>query len=180
MLDAYSRGGLDYQYCHYGSSRLLFRGPAAKTEGPYVAALGGSTTFGKFVTQPWPVLLEKVTGLRTVNLGCMHAGATAFVDDPTLISICSHARATVLQITGAHCLDNSYYSLHPRRNDRFIDATTKLGSMPLPWTMLRPIASKNPGPTLFTYGPPRWWRGMESRPGTRGCPMPMLDLKGTV
>ena len=126
MLDAYSRGGLDYQYCHYGSSRLLFRGPEAETDGSYVVALGGSATFGKFVCQPWPVLLEKVTGLRMVNLGCMHAGATAFADDPSLISICSKARATVLHITGAHCLDNSFYSLHPRRNDRFIDATPKL------------------------------------------------------
>lgn len=126
MLDAYSRGGLDYQYCHYGRSRLLFRGPEAETTEPYVAALGGSATFGKFVRQPWPFLLERVTGLQIVNLGCMHAGATAFVDDPSLISICSKAQATVLQITGAHCLDNSYYSLHPRRNDRFIDATTRL------------------------------------------------------
>ncbi len=129
MLDAYSRGGLDYQFCRYGTSRLLFRGPAAETSGPYIAALGGSATFGKFVRQPWPELLEKVTGTRAINLGCMHAGATAFADDPSLISICSKARATVLHITGAHCLDNSFYSLHPRRNDRFIDATPRLRAL---------------------------------------------------
>lgn len=129
MLDAYSRGGLDYRHCRYGTSRLAFRGPEARAESPYVAALGGSATFGKFVAQPWPVLLEKVTGVRTVNLGCMHAGATTFADDASLMSICSGAEAVVVQITGAHCLDNSHYSLHPRRNDRFIDATPKLRAL---------------------------------------------------
>lgn len=129
MLDAYSRGGLDYRHCRYGTSRLVFRGPEARTESPYIVALGGSATFGKFVAQPWPALLERITGVRTVNLGCMHAGATAFADDVSLMSICSGAEATVLQITGAHCLDNSHYSLHPRRNDRFIDTTAKLRAL---------------------------------------------------
>ncbi|MDJ1008882.1 MAG: DUF6473 family protein [Paracoccaceae bacterium] len=129
MLDAYSRGGLDYHLCRYGTSRLLFRGPAAETEGRYLAALGGSATFGKFVVQPWPVLLERITGAQVVNLGCMHAGATAFADDRSLITICNRAQAAILHITGAHCLDNSYYTLHPRRNDRFIDATPKLRAL---------------------------------------------------
>ena len=129
MLDACSRGGLDYGHCRYGTSRLRFRGPPARAARPYTVALGGSATFGKFVAQPWPRLLEKLTGVRTVNLGCMHAGATAFADDASLMSICSGAEATVLQITGAHCLDNSHYSLHPRRNDRFIDATAKLRAL---------------------------------------------------
>lgn len=126
MLDAYSRSALDYRQCRYGTSRLVFRGPPARAESPYVAALGGSGTFGKFVVQPWPVLLEKLTGFPSVNLGCMHAGATAFADDPSLIDICSRSQVTVLHIAGAHCLDNLFYSLHPRRNDRFIAPTQRL------------------------------------------------------
>ncbi|MEL7460997.1 MAG: DUF6473 family protein [Pseudomonadota bacterium] len=129
MLDSHSRGGLHYQHCYYGSSRLAFRGPEVPLDGDYVAVLGGNATFGKFVPQPYPELLDKVSGIRTVNLGCMHAGMTAFVDDPSLIDICSHARATIIQITGAHCLDNVFYSLHPRRNDRFIDATARLRAL---------------------------------------------------
>lgn len=126
MLEAYSRGGLHYQHCFYGASRLAFRGPEVEPAGDYVAVLGGNATFGKFVSQPYPELLTNVTGLPTINLGCMQAGMTAFADDPTLMEICSRARATVVQITGAHCLDNAYYSLHPRRNDRFIDAMPRL------------------------------------------------------
>ena len=129
MLEAYSRGGLHYQQCYYGSSRLAFRGPEVPLDGEYLAVLGGNATFGKFVSQPYPELLDRVLGVRTVNLGCMHAGMTAFADDPSLIRICSRARATVLQITGAHCLDNVYYSLHPRRNDRFVDATARLRAL---------------------------------------------------
>lgn len=126
MLESYSRGGLHYEQCYYGASRLAFRGPEVAPEGDYFAVIGGNATFGKFVPQPYPELLTEATGLPTVNLGCMHAGMTAFVDDPSLIRICSNARATIIQITGAHCLDNMYYSLHPRRNDRFIDAMPRL------------------------------------------------------
>ncbi|MEL7025928.1 MAG: DUF6473 family protein [Pseudomonadota bacterium] len=126
MLHAYSRSGLHYQRCYYGTSRLEFRGPEVRPEGDYVAVVGGNATFGKFVSLPYPELLQRVTGVPTVNLGCMHAGMTAFADDPSLIEICSNALVTVIQITGAHCLDNVYYRLHPRRNDRFIDATAKL------------------------------------------------------
>lgn len=126
MYDAYSRGSLHYQQCFYGSSRLAFRGPEVPLDGDYVAVLGGNATFGKFVSQPYPELLDRVSGVRTVNLGCMHAGMTAFADDPSLLNICSKARVTIVQLTGAHCLDNAYYSLHPRRNDRFINATPRL------------------------------------------------------
>jgi hypothetical protein len=129
MLDAYSRGGPGHESCRYGDSRLAFRGPQTEPAGTYIAALGGSATFGKHVELPWPALLGRIARVRCVNLGSMHAGATAFADDPSLLEICSGARVTVLQMTGAHCLDNVYYSLHPRRNDRFIDATAKLRAL---------------------------------------------------
>ncbi len=129
MLETYSRGGLHYQRCFYGTSRMAFRGPVVPLSGDYLAILGGNATFGKFVPQPYPELLSMVTGTKTVNLGCMHAGMTAFADDPSLMAICSKACATVVQITGAHCLDNVFYSLHPRRNDRFIEAMPALRAL---------------------------------------------------
>lgn len=129
MLDAYSQGGPGHELCRYADSRLTFRGPQTEPVGTYVAALGGSATFGKYVELPWPALLGRVARVRCVNLGCMHAGASAFADDPTVHAICSGARVTVLQMTGAHCLDNIYYSLHPRRNDRFVNATAKLRAL---------------------------------------------------
>lgn len=129
MLDSYSAGGLDYRRCHYGSSRLAFRGPKRRPKADYIAFLGGSATFGKYVERPFPDLLSELLGIETVNLGCMHAGVTAFADNPSLIEIGSRARACVLQITGAHAIENGYFALHPRRNDRFIDARRRLRTL---------------------------------------------------
>lgn len=126
MLETYERVGLDYELCHYGASRLAFRGPEKAPDGPYIAVLGGNATFGKFVAQPYPELMESITGIPSLNLGCMHAGAAAFADDQSVLDICSAAVLTVVQITGAQGLDNAYYCLHPRRNDRFVAALPKL------------------------------------------------------
>ena len=62
-------GALDYFPCRYGTSRLLFRGPRRMLDRPYVALLGGTETYGKYVPQPYPALIEAETGLRMVNLG---------------------------------------------------------------------------------------------------------------
>ena len=62
-------GALDYFPCRYGMSKLLFRGPHRELDGPFCAVLGGTETYGKFVADPYPALVEQMTGLRMVNLG---------------------------------------------------------------------------------------------------------------
>ncbi len=47
---------LDYVPCRYGKSKLLFRGPKRKLTAPYVAMIGGTETYGKFVETPFPAL----------------------------------------------------------------------------------------------------------------------------
>ena len=57
---------LDYFPCRYGQSKLLFRGPRRRLEGAYVAAIGGTETYGKFVPDPYPALArmrERYPGL---------------------------------------------------------------------------------------------------------------------
>lgn len=49
---------LEYFPCRYGASKILFRGPQRSLEGEYVAAIGGSETYGKFVEFPYPDLME--------------------------------------------------------------------------------------------------------------------------
>ena len=39
------------------------------------------------------------------------------------------AKAVVIQVMGAHNLSNRYYSVHPRRNDRFLRASPTLASL---------------------------------------------------
>lgn len=119
-------GALDYYPCRYGKSKLLFRGPRRDLERAYVAVLGGTETYGKFVPVPYPVLVEETTGIRMVNLGCVNAGLDVYVNDPAVLEIAAGAQATVMQIVGAQNLSNRFYAVHPRRNDRFLGATALL------------------------------------------------------
>ncbi|WP_108484717.1 DUF6473 family protein [Oceaniglobus ichthyenteri] len=114
---------LDYAPCRYGRSKLMFRGPAQRLNGDFIAVLGGSETYGRYLTDPYPALLQDETGVKTVNLGYVNAGVDVFLNDETILEACRRARAVVLQVTGAQNLSNRFYTVHPRRNDRFVKAS---------------------------------------------------------
>lgn len=116
---------IDYAPCRYGSSKIRFRGPARKVCGEYLAFIGGTETFGRFVTTPFPALIEDQIGMAAINLGCPNAGIDAFVSSPELIDICSMAQATVIQILGAPNMSNRFYTVDPRNNMRFLRASRR-------------------------------------------------------
>lgn len=122
-------GALDYFPCRYGTSKLLFRGPRRRTDTPYVAILGGSETYGRFVERPYPARVEQETGQGVVNLGYINAGVDVFLQDRSVMELCRRAEATVIQILGAQNLTNRFYSVHARRNDRFLKASQLLGTL---------------------------------------------------
>ncbi len=122
-------GALDYFPCQYGTSRLLFRGPRRNTEGDFIACLGGTETYGKYIPTPFPLLLERGLEAPVVNLGCVNAGADVYLHEHAITELACRAQAVVLQITGAQNLSNRYYAVHPRRNDRFLGATPLLRSI---------------------------------------------------
>ena len=122
-------GALDYFPCNYGKSRLTFRGPRRSLERPYIAFLGGAETYGKYVPDPFPDLVEEEVGFAAINLGCVNAGPDVYLAEPEVIRIAQGAEAVVLQIMGAANLTNRFYSVHPRRNDRFIAATPQLRAL---------------------------------------------------
>lgn len=123
-------GGVpDYFPCRYGASRLAFRGPRRDLTGEYVAMLGGSETYGRFVAAPFPALVEKGLGLPVANLGCQNAGPDVYLADRPALEVAGKAHVAVVQVTGAQNLSNRYYTVHPRRNDRFIHATPLLRSL---------------------------------------------------
>lgn len=117
---------LDYSVCRYGNSKVQFRGPRCDLTGPYVACLGGTETFGKFVPDPYPALAQGRLGTPLANLGCVNAGIDVFLNEPAIADLAAGARVTVLQILGAQNLSNRYYTVHPRRNDRFVHAASGL------------------------------------------------------
>ncbi len=117
---------LDYGLCRYGESRLEFRGPQRRLIGDFVAVLGGTETFGRYVEAPFPDLLQTGLGIRCVNFGQANAGPDVFLNDPIVMDACTAATVTILQITGAQNMSNRFYKVHPRRNDRFVDATAQM------------------------------------------------------
>ncbi len=120
---------LDYMPCRYGTSKLLFRGPKRRLAGRYAAFLGGTETYGKFIETPFPALVEAQSGLPCVNLGWPNAGLDVLVNDTEMLRAASRAAVTVLQVPGAQNLSNRYFSVHPRRNDRFVQASPLLRGM---------------------------------------------------
>lgn len=120
---------LDYFPCHYGTSKLTFRGPKQALVRPYCVAMGGTETYGKFVPDPFASLLGAQSDRAVINLGCMNAGPDVFLNDPEVLSIASGADLTILQIMGAQNLSNKFYAVHPRRNDRFLRANPQLQNM---------------------------------------------------
>ncbi|MGO4914253.1 DUF6473 family protein [Pseudogemmobacter sp. W21_MBD1_M6] len=120
---------LDYYPCRYGKSRLTFRGPRRGLEGRYIAALGGTETYGKFIRSPYPQRVEELSGITTVNFGCMNAGADVFIQDPTVLGACSGAHVTIVQVMGVQNMSNRFYAVHPRRNDRFLRASSLMKSI---------------------------------------------------
>ena len=120
---------LDYTVCHYGNSRVQFRGPRCDLSGGYVACLGGTETFGKFVPAPYPELVQARLDVPLANLGCVNAGIDVFLNEPAIVDVAAGARVTVLQILGAQNLSNRFYTVHPRRNDRFVHAAPGLKAL---------------------------------------------------
>ena len=128
MLDA-GAGALDYSPCRYGAAKAVFRGPGRDLSQPYVAMLGGSATFGKYVDRPYPALVEQALGLPVANLGGMNAGPDFYLSDRAAMDIAGGARAAVVQVTGAEALTNPFYTVHGRRNDRFLAASPALRAL---------------------------------------------------
>jgi hypothetical protein len=122
-------GALDYFPCRYGASKLQFRGPQRALQMPYGVVVGGTETYGKFVPEPYPALVEGLTGLPMVNLGCVNAGPDVFLNEPEVFEITAGAAVTVVQVMGAQNLTNRFYAVHPRRNDRFLRAAPDLQAM---------------------------------------------------
>jgi len=125
-FEALSPGGLDYLPCRYGNSKVLFRGPRRSLDAPFVAFFGGTTTYGKFIRSPFPDLVEQAIGRTCVNFGSLNGGVDVFAADPYLREVSGMAQTTVVQVTSPRNMSNRFYRVHPRRNDRFVEASALL------------------------------------------------------
>lgn len=120
------RGAPDDAACRYGASRMLFRGPARGLEGRYIAVLGGTETYGKFIAEPFADLLEQRLDCPVVNLGAVNGGLDLYLNEEAVLRVAQAAALCVVQVVGAQNLSNRFYTVHPRRNDRFVLARPEL------------------------------------------------------
>jgi hypothetical protein len=111
---------IDLRPCRYGGSTTTFRGPPIRPEGRYAVVLGGSDAFGRFVTRPFPERASAHAGMPVANLGVQSGGLDAFARDAALKPLIAGAAVVVVQVMAASNVSNRFYSVHPRRNDRFL------------------------------------------------------------
>ena len=125
-IEQRGRMPLDYNPVALPGSVLRFRGPLATDRQPAVVCIGGSETFGRFISAPFPTQLDAAQGEPVLNLGVMNAGLDVLMSDPAILGALDDAEAVVFQIISAHNMSNRFYTVHPRRNDRFLTASAML------------------------------------------------------
>ena len=109
-------GGVDLY--RFGRSKQIFRGPKPDLGAPYLTFIGGSETFGKFVLEPYPKLVENRINTTCVNLGTPGAGPGFFLKDPVVLETCSRSTRCFIQVMDVAPLSNRMYEVYPRRNMR--------------------------------------------------------------
>ncbi|MEM9011524.1 MAG: DUF6473 family protein [Pseudomonadota bacterium] len=107
-----------FETYRFGRSRQRFRAPRADLDQPYIATIGGSETFGKFVLDPFPAILERQLRHPVANWGTPGAGPGFFLKDPVLLECCSNARICVITVMSAIATSNRLFSVYKRRNER--------------------------------------------------------------
>lgn len=108
---------------------MFFRGPRRPLNGRYLTFVGGTETYGKFIAKPYPTLVEEQLGEVCVNFGVVNGSIDAFMNEQMVQAACHDALLNVIQIMGAHNMSNRFYTVHPRRNDRFLRASTVLRAL---------------------------------------------------
>lgn len=88
--------------------------------------LGGTDTYGRFIAEPFPALVEQTIARNCVNLGVPNAGLDIMLHDPSLTEAMRTAAATVIEVVSPRNMSNRFYSVHPRRNDRFLKPSALL------------------------------------------------------
>ncbi|MCK0150605.1 DUF6473 family protein [Marivita sp. S6314] len=120
---------IDYVPCRYNGSRLYFRGPSKALRGSYIACLGGCDVYGRYVDQPLSDILNGLVAPSVINLGVENAGVDAYLNDAGALSTAAGASVAIIQMSGCHNTSNRFYTVHPRRNDRFLKASSRLRAL---------------------------------------------------
>ena len=120
---------IDYCDYRFGRARQRFRGPAPDLNMPYIAFIGGSEVYGKFVRDPFPARIASDLNITCANWGTPGAGPSFFLKDPVVLEACSRAQACVISVMGAVSMSNRLYSVFKRRNSRIRSVSESLRAL---------------------------------------------------
>jgi len=118
-----------YPTYRFGRARQIYRGSPPDLSGPYIACIGGSETFGKFVDKPYADYLDDALDMEVVNFGTPSGGPSFFLKDPVLLETLCNAELVVIQAMPAWANSNRLYSVRKRRNARMNSVSEMLRLM---------------------------------------------------
>ena len=113
----------------YGESRLTFRGPPVDPDAPHIAVLGSDEVAGRYVPTPMTVHMAEALGVPVANLGVHSGGIDAILGDEGVLDTLARATAAAVQAMPAHMMSNRLYTVHPRRNDRIVAASSRMRAL---------------------------------------------------
>lgn len=113
--------GTDRRIIDYRQIRLAgheFRGPlpAAMYKRRKLTFLGAAQTFGRFTRVPFPDIAGSLFGLDVLNLGHAGAGASFYLNKPTLLQYASNSELAVVQVMSGRSAENSMFASPDGRN----------------------------------------------------------------
>lgn len=129
IMNVKKHRAINYQEYRFGRSQQRFRGPKPDLSKPYIAVIGGSEVYGRFVPNTFTHQLSHRLKMPVVNWGTPGAGPTFFLKDPTVLEACSNAKICVVSAMGAVPTSNRLYSVYKRRNSRVRSVSENLSDL---------------------------------------------------
>lgn len=117
---------VDYQIWKMWTPQTGFalRGPrpASMKPGEYCASIGAASTFGRFVTHPYPQLLGEKLGISSVNLGFSGVGPSFYVDpkNVTLLNVMNRSKFVTISVFSGRSQSNSRFKTAPYSQEQYV------------------------------------------------------------
>jgi hypothetical protein len=101
---------IDYELYELQGVHGTFRGPPVQSR-EYIACVGASQTFGRFVQMPFPRLISYALRIDTLNLGRGGAGPEFPLENPALMEHINGSRIVIVQVFSGRSQSNSLFRM---------------------------------------------------------------------
>ncbi|MBN1768121.1 MAG: hypothetical protein JW842_06380, partial [Prolixibacteraceae bacterium] len=100
---------IDYNLYHLPKIKHPLRGPANNKlkKNNYICCIGAAQTFGCYVDEPYPYLIQKELNISTLNLGFSGAGPSFFLNKKHYLRYINNGKFAILQVLSGRSESNS-------------------------------------------------------------------------